>query len=525
MLRRESYRRGGVISTLMQLVGQGLAFVFNLVMAACFGAMVATDVFNFCVTTFMMVAGFMLALDTAVLIPEAMRRREQESEQSAMDFLNVFLFLFLTVTVAISVLAIWRPVDFLTAISQFDRAALESHRTLILWTIPVFALQLLAQYTNSILVSYRYFSLPAMWGVLCRLLNIGFVLAFHRTLGVVALAQALILGLLLQVGVSLGLMRRHLDWKFSLRRLRIQPTVWRNIIYTELGVLVVTMAIFSPVLMASAAAEGFLTAMNYAQKMAQVPEIILSSQIALIIGIKLNELAAKRDGPEFGRFYERMARFMFWCCTPLAFFLYVAAPDILRILLLRGAYTAEALHITVVLFQGLVVAFPAIIYNALLLQVLSAQQRVLHRNMMDVTMCTAIFVGLWVLVPSVGLLRFPWIKAGCLYGIHFIWMLTMGRRVPHVRLGRVYGKMLLHVVINAGIGLVCLGLMPLAREWPAGVRLGALGALFAGLWFGLQGIWKWDRVAWDYARVLAHSGLHSLTRRRRHVMSSGGNGS
>ena len=62
VLRKESYRRGSVKSTLLQVVAQGLAFVFNMVMAACFGAIVATDVFNYCVTTFTMVAGFMLAL-------------------------------------------------------------------------------------------------------------------------------------------------------------------------------------------------------------------------------------------------------------------------------------------------------------------------------------------------------------------------------------------------------------------------------------------------------------------------------
>lgn len=516
MLRQETYRKGSVTSTLLQLMAQGLAFVFNMVMAACFGAILATDVFNYCFTTFTMVAGFMLALDTAVLIPEAMRRRYQESEESSMQFLNFFLILFLTITAGISLMAMWKPIGFLTAISQFDVAALEANRDIILWVIPVFALQLLAQYTNSILVSYKFFSLPAMWGVFFRILNIIYVLCFYRLLGVVALAQSLILGLLLQVAVAFWLMRRHLGWKFHFRWPRIQMSVWRNIGYTEMGMLVMTLAVFSPVLMASAAPEGFVTAMNYALKMAQVPESLMSTQIALIVGIKLNELASKGDGEEFGRFYQRMAGFMFWCCTPLAFFLYAAAPDILRILLLRGAYTEEALHITVVLFQGLIVAFPAIIYNALLLQVLAAQQNVLRRNVMDIVMCTAIFISLWVLVPHVGLLRFPWIRAACLYGVHFVWMLATRRRTPNVRLECVYGSMWLNVAINAGIFLICMAAIPLAQDWPAWLRVFALAALYAALWGGLQVMWKWDRPAWGYAQTLLNSGFqHVLARSRR----------
>ncbi len=510
MLRKESYRRGSVKSTLLQVVAQGLAFVFNMVMAACFGAIVATDVFNYCVTTFTMVAGFMLALDTAVLIPEAMRRRIQESEESSMQFLNFFMALFLLVTGVISALAMWQPIGFLTAISQFDPAALAANREIILWVIPVFALQLLAQYTNSILVSYKFFSLPAMWGVFSRVLNIVYVLCFYRRLGVVALAQSLILGLLLQVGVAFWLMRRHLGWKFRFRWPCIHLSVWRNIAYTELGVLVVTLALFSPVLMASAAPEGFVTAMNYALKLSQVPEYLLSTQITLIVGIKLNELASKRDGIEFGRFYERMAGFMFWCCTPLTFILYAAAPDGLRILLLRGAYTEEALQITVALFQGLIVAFPAIIYNALLLQALAARQKVLMRNVMDITMCSTIFVGLWVLVPRVGLLNFPWIKTGCMYGVHFLWMLATRHRMPNVRLASIYNRMVLNVILNVGILIVCLAILPLMQDWSAWLRLAALVVLYALLWGGLQQFWKWDPSAWNYAHSLLKSGLRHL---------------
>ena len=394
-----------------------------------------------------------------------------------MQFLNFFMALFLLVTGVISALAMWQPIGFLTAISIFDPAALAATGNYLMGH-PGICLQLLAQYTNSILVSYKFFSLPAMWGVFSRVLNIVYVRAsiadwvwwpWHNPSFWLApsggrgiLADASAFGM----EVPLPLACIHLS-------------VWRNIAYTELGVLVVTLALFSPVLMASAAPEGFVTAMNYALKLSQVPEYLLSTQITLIVGIKLNELASKRDGIEFGRFYERMAGFMFWCCTPLTFILYAAAPDGLRILLLRGAYTEEALQITVALFQGLIVAFPAIIYNALLLQALAARQKVLMRNVMDITMCSTIFVGLWVLVPRVGLLNFPWIKTGCMYGVHFLWMLATRHRMPNVRLASIYNRMVLNVILNVGILIVCLAILPLMQDWSAWLRLAALVVLYA----------------------------------------------
>ena len=83
-------------------------------------------------------------------------------------------------------------------------------------------------------------------------------------------------------------------------------------------------------------------------KLVKLTEFLVQRRVLLRKGRGLLEKHLAGNGKEFGRFYERMARFMFWGGTPAAFFLYAAAPDGLRILLLRGAYTEEALHITVV---------------------------------------------------------------------------------------------------------------------------------------------------------------------------------
>ncbi len=514
MLKPESYRRGGLSSTALQVVAQGLALLFNLVMAYCFGAVDATDVLNYCVTTFVLVSSFMLTLDSTVLIPEAMRRRHQESPESSMQFLNFFLYLFAGITVALSVAAAWRPVGFLTAISRFDAATLEANRAIILWVIPVFALQLVAQYANSILVSYKYFSLPAMWAVVCRVFNIVFVLVFHRMLGVIALAQSLILGLVLQTLVSFWLMRKHLGWRFSFRLPRISASVWRNIVYTEIGVLVFAFASFTPVLMASAAKEGFVTAMNYAIKMSSIPEALIGGQIALVVGIKLNELAARRDSAEFGRAYQRISRFMIWLCTPLAFLLSLTAPGLLRILMLRGAYTEEALRVTAWLFQGLVLGLPLAVFHALFLQALAARQKVFLRNVFAIVLCSALAGALWWGVPRIGILNYPFIKVGYAYLVYLVTLPAWHRWFPEVRVGRVYGFLAGSMAVN---GALAAGIWRLAAPWTAGG--GWFGTLVLAGGFGLVAVplmilCPWNRIPMAYMGELWRSGMLSIRQRR-----------
>jgi putative peptidoglycan lipid II flippase len=514
MFKPESYRRGGLSSTALQSAAQGLALVFNMVMATCFGAIAATDVFNYCTTTFAVVASFMLILNTTVLIPEAMRRRHQDSEKASMAFLNFFLFFFMAIAVVISLLAIGNPIRFLTGISQFNPVLLEANRAIIIWTIPLFALQLVVQYMQTILVSYKFFSLPAAWGVLCRILNILYVLLFYRRLGVVALAQSLLIGLALQLIVSLWLMRRQLGWKFGFRRPRVGGRVWRNIIYTEMGLLAFAAASFTPVLMASAATEGMVTAMNYAVKTSAMLQALIVGQVSLIVGIKLNELAARGDMVEFEASYERIARLMVWVCVPIAFLLCVTAPDTLTLLFKRGAYTAGSVHITTALFQGLVLTLPMGVFHALLMQGMAAQQKVLFRNVMQIALSLLLATSFWLLVPRIGFLRYPWIQFAYAYLFYLAAAPVIVRFIPHIPLFRVYGLLLVNMLVNAALAGACWVGVLHTQSWPLWLRLGATVGIYGAGFILLSLVWTWDRVARGYFLHFAASGMQQWRNRR-----------
>jgi peptidoglycan biosynthesis protein MviN/MurJ (putative lipid II flippase) len=515
MFKPESYRRGGLFSTVLQGAAQGLALVFNMVMATCFGAIVATDVFNYCTTTFAVVASFMLILNTTVLIPEAMRRRHQDSEEASMAFLNFFLFFFIAIALVISAIALGNPIGFLTRISQFDPALLAANREIILWAIPLFALQLVVQYMQCILVSYKFFSLPAVWGVLCRILNILYVLLFYQRLGVIALAQSLLIGLALQLIVSFWLMRRQLGWRFGSWRPRIGGRVWRNIAYTEVGLLAFAAASFTPVLMASAAAEGMVTAMNYAVKISAMLQTLIVGQVSMIVGIKLNELAARRDMTEFEVSYERIARLMVWVCAPIAFLLCVTAPDILTLLFMRGAYTADSVRITTALFQGLVLTLPMGVFHALLMQGMAAQQKVLFRNLMQIALSLLLATSYWLLVPKIGILRYPWIQFSYVFLFYFAASPLIVRFIPHIPFFRVLGLLMVNVLANAALAGACWVAALYAQSWPLWIRLGATVSLYGTGFILLSLTVPWDRVARDYLVHFMISGIQQWRNIRR----------
>src|SRR5574337_1257270 len=93
-LRSESYKKGILSSIALNVIAKGLAFVNSMVVAFYFGAQSKTDVYFYCYATVSLLVGFIGSLDNSVLIPEAMRIREQENAKKATEFLNFFLYLY-----------------------------------------------------------------------------------------------------------------------------------------------------------------------------------------------------------------------------------------------------------------------------------------------------------------------------------------------------------------------------------------------------------------------------------------------
>ena len=275
-------------------------------------------------------------------------------------------------------------------------------------------------------------------------------------------------------------------------------------------------ASFTPILMASAAEEGFVTAMNYAMKMSAVPEALLGGQIALIVGIKLSELSARRDSVGFGRAYERVSQFMIWLCVPLAFVLSLAAPGLLRILMLRGAYSEVALRVTARLFQGLVLGFPMTVSHALVYQALAAQQKVLLRNVFNIIQNAVLVAALWWGVPRIGIINYPFIKVSYVYLLYLISLPVWRYWFSGVRIGRVFGFLVGSMVVN---GLLAAGIWWLMASWSYGeTMLGTLllasgFIILAGL---LMVLCPWNRVPAAYAKELWRSGMRSFYRQRTH---------
>lgn len=90
MLRSESYKRGIVVSTGLNVVVKAILFFNTILIAYFFGTSIETDIYFYSFSTITLVAGLVNGMDLAVVLPEGMLISIERDEKEARSFYNFF---------------------------------------------------------------------------------------------------------------------------------------------------------------------------------------------------------------------------------------------------------------------------------------------------------------------------------------------------------------------------------------------------------------------------------------------------
>jgi putative peptidoglycan lipid II flippase len=513
-LRVQSFRQAAFWSTAIGALGQALSLLFGMLMAAYFGAQDSTDVLYYCIGTFALVATLIQQVNVSVLVPETMRRREQTGERDAMAFINRFFLFFSALILLATGLMLLHPSGVLTTVSRFPVELLERNRPLVLWLVISFPLYMISQLLLDVLVSYRFLTLPVVLSCVGRLINIAFVLAFHRRLGVVSAAMGMAVGFGLQIAVNAWMLERAVDWQWGAWRTRIGGNVYRNVLWSELGTVAMALASYLPLYLFSGFSAGVLTALNYAQRMGRVPMDLLTTQFSAVAGVKFNELMARREEDELNASFGRLARVAGFALVPLGVWLALVGHDVISLLFGRGKFEGEALQLTSLLFSVWVLNLPMTGFMTMLTRYLVARQAIRYGVLWQI-FSNALNAAIVVLcIRRWGVVGYP--VGLCIHMLAYMAIITfsMSRRYAGIPFGAVWRSF---AATSAGAVLLAL---PVAgfRAWaggrlsplPLGLATTALYALPYATWLWL---WPPDRMARAYCLGIAASAASRLRAR------------
>ena len=360
---------------MLNMVGKVLAFVTSLAIAYFFGSRATTDIYFYAIATLTAVVGLFSSLNATLVIPEAMRLTEQVGSDASERFVNFFLFCYVAIGVLLTAVAALSPVDFYAFLSKFDRTSLEANRTLLVLSVPLLPLMLTTTFLVDVLTSKRYFTLPTLVNILNNILALFSILLFHSTFGLESILAGLLFAYFLQLVWLLHIMVGQLHWHFRFERPKWTRSTKVNMVYAQLGIVSAALAGYLPIYWMTSLAAGDVTALSFAQRLMDLPNALIITQVSSVVGIKFNELHGRREYENLDHTFVRASKAMVFVLVPIALFLSFFSREIVGVLFERGSFDARAADWTASLFRILILVLPLLGVSTIVSRLIIAGQK------------------------------------------------------------------------------------------------------------------------------------------------------
>jgi peptidoglycan biosynthesis protein MviN/MurJ (putative lipid II flippase) len=404
---QQSYRRGIAWSTGMSLVARGLVFLTAVAIAYRFGTTAATDVYFYCYMVVTAAVGFVTMLDSMVVIPEVMRLQVQEDGSRAAGFANAVLYGYLALALVTGALVAAFPMATVGALSRFSPEVLAANRPTILLAIPLFVAMVVGQFLIDLLTSQRYFTLPMISSAVNSLFAVTATIAFGAALGPKVILAAQTTGLLVQIAALLWLMKRRLRWRFGVLGVPRHRWFLGRAALSQAAGVAALVGTALPSYLLSGLAPGLLTALQFGQRTADLPTQVVAAPFSSVVGIKLNELAARGQRRQMDAVFVRSTQFLVSLLMPVAVLMSVYAPEVARVLYARGEFDATAAGNTSLFLGGLALVVPFLAVNTIASRLVMAVQAVTSWSWYVIGLNAALSVWIVVVISTFGASAYP----------------------------------------------------------------------------------------------------------------------
>lgn len=328
-----------------------LGFVREMALAARFGASPAMDAYLVAsllpVTLFLPVASSL----TAAFIPAHARRMREGGREDALHTTNSLINLTLLVALVLATLLYAMAPQFAAWLAPGfggDARVLTAH--LIRWMAPATVFLGLGVVVTGFLQARERFLLPALAGLPMNAMIIVLVFALGVRYGITAAATGALLGAVGYLFVQLPGLRGTGFRYHAVLDLRDPGLrqIGRMLIPIVVGAAAGQIIFYASRILASGLAEGSISALNYATRVAELPYTIFAAAIVTVIYPSLSRLAAEGDMASFRRSVAGSTSLMLFVITPMAAGLMLLREPVVRLLFERGAFDIQATHATAV---------------------------------------------------------------------------------------------------------------------------------------------------------------------------------
>lgn len=345
--------RPTMIITLFTVGGQGVGFVTQIVIAAIFGARADMDAFLAANTLPQYIIAVLLSSLAVVFIPVFIEYVAEGREDEAWKVASAVITLCILVlaTFVVAGMLFGRQLLQLTT-PGLSSQSLDLAVRVALITWPTVVATGLVSLLTGIYQAQESFGWPSAVPFIGAIVNLGLIVVWARSFGVVGLALAATTSLILQVVLLLPIVRGpgKFHWSLNWRH----PGV-RQVLHL-LWPLAVSGLVFrwTPIIdryVASGLAEGAISHLGYAFKLLSLLTVFFSTGIATVIFPRMVMKTSTSDMAGLRHTVSMGLRIMWLALAPAVAIGMALALPLITILFRRGAFSAADAHSVALLFQ------------------------------------------------------------------------------------------------------------------------------------------------------------------------------
>ncbi|NOT91585.1 lipid II flippase MurJ [Ferruginibacter sp.] len=374
MIKSESYKKGVVISTFLNVFTKGIGFLNTLIIAFYFGANTGTDIYFYILAVAALITSTINGIDYLVLVPQSMKLRQQKSEQEAQTFINFFIYTYIAIGLLLALAGTAAPVFFYTLFSKYDVNLLNHNHSLLYLGSLIILFQLINNLLSAVLTSYKFFTASIISGLINSVFSILFTVFFHSQLGLLGTMLGIVIGYAVNFLMLLYILKRYQKWNFLAVKLMRDKLVWKNIGLMQVNILPVWLRNYFTIFFLTGMGAGVITAVNLAQMLAALPEIFILTQVASVVGIKFSELAAKNDTEQTNILLINILRTLFLIIIPIALVMAIANKEVIALAFQRGSFSTNSITITAFCFFYFSLLLPAKVFDVLFTRLFTSFQ-------------------------------------------------------------------------------------------------------------------------------------------------------
>ena len=378
MLKSESYKRGAVVSTGLNILVKSALFLNTIIIAYYFGTGIDTDLYFYIFTTVTLIAGLANGMDLAVIIPEGMHVRVDHGLEEAIGFYNFFGLGYIIIGVVLTAIFLFLGIPLYTAVSSFSNTELNNHSSLLMLSSLLPVLMITTSYLTSVLTTLKYFTAPLIASGIVQICALVSLVLFHNQFGVSALFGGMIVGYILNLVILLCFMYFKLDWHFRFSTKHVTKRVKKNLGSVQMGNMATFAFNYGIITVLSSLPTGIYSAYNYSMQVLNIPNNFFVSQVAAVAGIKLNELSAKGLWADMNKVFSETINILLFVIVPFCFITFLYSHVIVNFLFLRGDFTSDSAEKVSFFLRYLIFLSPCLAINTFISRLMTAGKKVSH---------------------------------------------------------------------------------------------------------------------------------------------------